>query len=123
MTNEEKIKNLMVNLDISREEALEVLAYDKEVDKMTVKQAESDLSDEQKKASKNARITHCADAYGKKRKIERKADDTKSKLMSVLQNALMTFGVDDLDVVNAERELTFSLDGRKFKVVLSAPRK
>lgn len=123
MTQDEQIVNLMVALDLTRDEALEVIASDKEVDRMTVKEAESDLTADQKKASKNARITHCADAYGKKRKIERKADDTKGALIAVLAQALTDFGAECMEITNAERELNFAIEGRKFKVVLSAPRK
>ena len=48
--DEQKILEMMKILDISRDEAIELINEDKEIDRMTVKQAESDLTEEQKKA-------------------------------------------------------------------------
>ena len=46
---------LVDNLGCSQAEALEIIEYDKQVDKMTVAQCESDLSAEQKAMAKKYR--------------------------------------------------------------------
>ena len=53
-------------------------------------------------------------------KREKKADDDKADIMALVINALE--GVDNLVIVNAEREIAFEFNNRKFKIVLSAPR-
>ena len=52
----EKIAKLMKTLDLTEEEAIALIQDDLEVDRMTsTKQINSDLTEEQKKASKQAR--------------------------------------------------------------------
>ena len=75
-------KNLMEKLGCSYQEALEIIADDSEVDKMSVKEAQSDLTSEQKKAVKKATIT------GSKKKVpvkrERKIDRRKQFFIDVI---------------------------------------
>ena len=52
--NEERIQKLMKTLECSRKEAIQLLEEDEEIDKMSVKEAQSDLTAEQKKAIKSA---------------------------------------------------------------------
>ena len=49
---DEKIKTIMKNLEVSEEEAKEIVEYDKAVDRMTIAEAEADLTPEQKEAIK-----------------------------------------------------------------------
>ena len=77
------------------------------------------LSAEQEKASKAARITHSVDAYGKKRTREKKEDNDKAHLLNLLAEAVSENPV----ITNPEREFEFQYNDRKFKVVLSCPRK
>ena len=77
------------------------------------------LSAEQEKASKAARITHSVDAYGKKRTREKKEDNDKAHLINLLAAAVS----ENPTITNPEREFEFQYNGRKFKVVLSCPRK
>lgn len=119
--NEEKIKLMMNKLGLTREEAIELIEDDEKVDKMTsAKQWDSDLSDEQKKAIKKAKGT------GRKvnetpTKREKKVDNTKKMLIETLKNSLDM--ATNFEVLNDEREFTFTVNGEKFKVVLSKPRK
>lgn len=48
---------------------------------------------------------------------------TKQGIITLLTETLTTYGATDLNVSNAEREFLFTLDGTKYKVVLSCPRK
>lgn len=124
--DENKIAEMMKLLDLSREEAIELINEDKEIDRMTVKQAESDLTDEQKKAIKKvksgAKSVKAVNAYGKTVTRERKADETKRELINILQESLKEIS-ENLEITNIERQIDFTVKGRKFRIVLSAPRK
>ena len=92
----------------------------------TVKQAESDLTVEQKKAIKKvkggAKSVKAVNAYGKTVIRERKADEAKRELIKLLQESLKEVS-ENLEVTNPERQIDFTVKGRKFRIVLSAPRK
>ena len=106
-------------LGISREEAEQLVVDDEAIDKGAKL---FELSAEQEKASKKARSigTRTTPTATKR---ERKADNDKAMLMETLQSALGELAeVTDIDVTNAEREMIFFCNDRKFKIVLSAPR-
>ena len=117
--NEKLIQHHMEKLDISREEAIQLIADDKKID-----QGEKlfELTPEQKKASKQARITTGKVEKKAPVKRERKADDDKAQLIGLLMGALNSVTT-DFEVLNPEREFTFNFNNRKFKITLSAPRK
>jgi hypothetical protein len=119
--NEKQIQICMRNLGISREEAEEMLRADEEIDKGAKL---FELSPEQKKASKTARqAPRKVDAYGKITTRERKADTDKSHLMKILETAIKyNPQTADFEMTNPEKEIIFTYNGRKFKIVLSAPR-
>ena len=124
--DEKRIAELMKVLDLTREEAIELIQEDEKVDKMTVKETESDLTAEQKQAIKKVKGgAKAVDAFGKKRIVERKADDDKRFLIQILKDVLLQNDdiITDIDVTNIEREINFKMNDRKFKIVLSAPRK
>ena len=50
---EAEIKKMMTTLKISREEAIDLIREDEEVDKMPMSEVDSDLTAEQKKAKKH----------------------------------------------------------------------
>ena len=125
--NEKRIAELMKTLDLTREEAIELIQEDEKVDKMTVKETESDLTAEQKQAIKKAKGgAKAVDAFGKKRVVERKADEDKRTLISLLYNTLHSAddpSCENIEVTNPERQIDFNMNGRRFRIVLSAPRK
>ena len=53
--NENKISELMKTLDLTRDEAIELIKEDEQVDKMGMRQVNNDLTEEQKKAIKKAK--------------------------------------------------------------------
>ena len=75
----------------------------------------------QKKAEKKLRQADRAPTAYKFTKRERKADNDKATLVNTLFNAILPM-CDTYEVQNAEREFTFTYNGKKYKVVLSAPR-
>ena len=115
---EERIKNLMKALVCTREEALEIIADDEAIDKG---EKLFELSAEQKKASKQARQSS-RKVTEKKAKRERKVDTDKQTLFKILIDTFGEIG-DNLEIINQDRELEFKFNERKFKIVLSAPRK
>ena len=79
-----------------------------------------ELTPEQKKASKAARSVDRKPA-AQKAKATRKEDPDKRALMAILAEA---FGdMEDYTVSNPERQIDFKFNGRRFRIVLSAPRK
>ena len=109
-------KKMMEKLDITEEEAKELIAFDKEVDRMTsLKDVNSDLTDEQKKASKMAR-------KGSSTKREKSIDTDKADIISSIV-AVLSIKTTDITVPNKEREILFTINNRKFKIILSVPRK
>ncbi len=125
--DENKIKQFMKTLDLTREEAIELILEDEQVDKMTVKQTENDLTPEQKKAIKQVKGgAKAVDAYGKKRNVQRKTDDDKRTLISLLYSTLHSAddpACENIEITNPERQIDFNMGGRRFRIVLSAPRK
>lgn len=129
MTSAEKetlIQKHMKTLDITREEAEQLIADDEAIDKGAKL---FELTKEQEQASKKARVvgtkttSKTTKTSTPKKPREKKADNDKAMLIETIQNALGELGeVTSLEITNAEREMTFLCNGRKFKIVLSAPR-
>ena len=121
---EEKIKRLMTNLEISREEAIEVIKADEAIEKG---EKLFELTAEQKKAEKKARTTTSTkskvDAYGKKSTREKKVNNEKLELIEILQKALAGNGCELTLTTNPEREFEFTKGNTKYKIVMSVPRK
>ena len=116
-----RVKEMMIALDCTEEEALEVLAMDEEIDHGA---DPFKLTPEQEKVSKAARSVDRKPANpGTKNKRTRKEDPTKQHLVSMIRVLLEGAGAEDMTVTNPERQLDFAVDGRRFRVVLSAPRK
>ena len=123
----------MRKLGMSEEEIAEVLEADKKID-----QGEKlfELTAEQEKASKQARQAdrkpkiYNLDNTGGKR--NRKADDNKKKIIGRLTDTLENWFESDsqctynacsnIEITNPEREFTFTYNGTKYRVTLSAPR-
>ena len=118
---EDKILLMMKNLDITREEAIELIEEDKKIDRMTsMKEIDNDLTDEQKEVVKKARRGSSGSKHKTTTKREKKKDDLKA---SIIADIISVLNADDVNIINAEREIEFSKNDRKFKIVLSVPRK
>ena len=114
-----RLFQLMQTLDISEQEALELIEDDEKIDKG---EKLFELTDEQKANSKKARQTGTR-TQTTRTKRERKEDTDKRFLISILYKALADNTNDAVvDITNPERQIDFEHNGRKFRVVLSAPR-
>lgn len=101
----------------TEEEIADVLKCDKEIDRGAKL---FELDKELEPGAKKARRADRTDTP-KKAVRERKEDTDKQTLINALTASLECL-CDDIEIVNPEREFLFTFGGRKFKVVLSAPR-
>lgn len=118
--DEAKIIKLMKSLNISREDAIELMEEDKRIDKG---EKLYELDPELEKGAKKARQADRKPTERKPR--ERKENADKQILLEQLVNAVCGSPTHarDLEIVNDEREFLFTYNGIKYKVILSAPRK
>lgn len=120
----EHVKKLMEKLDLTEEEALELIASDDEVDHMKTSEVNADLTDAQRQASKKARSSGKTTVGKTKVVREKKVDDDKVFLVKSFQNLLENLdNTENVNVENDQKIITFTYNGRKFKIDLSAPRK
>ena len=105
----------MKTLDLTEEEALELIEDDKRIDRG---EKLFELNDEQKASVKKA----CrADRNPTKR--EKKVDNDKLHLMKIIQTAIgYNPNTASFEFINEERECVFNYNGKKYKIVLSCPR-
>lgn len=118
------IATLMAKLGCTAEEAADIIKSDREIERG---KNPFPLTPEQEKASKAARITTSINAYGKKVQRVRAEDSTKRDIMDAIvemlaDNAATEGRVTEYELINPEREVSFVMDSRKFKITLSAPR-
>lgn len=118
---EKRIKEIMEKLDCSRDEAIEILKDD---DAIEHGEKLFELTDEQKAVSKQARGVSRKPAK-QKAKRERKPDEEKRHLIQMFR--VLIEGMEDSDrveITNIERQIDWTTsEGRRFRVVLSCPRK
>ena len=108
----------MRKMGMSEEEIADVLESDKRIDRG---EKLFELDPELEKGAKKARQADRKPTTYNFQKRERKADNDKAELVNALFSAILPM-CESYEVQNAEREFTFTYHGRKFKVVLSAPR-
>ena len=126
MNKEEMIAKHMKTLGITREEAIQLIADDEEIDRMTrTSDIDGDLTAEQRKSAKKARQADRKPTVYKFDTTKRKRTENTGKrfLIDEIKKCLENAGADSLEVTNPEREIIFMSEGTKYKIVLSAPRK
>lgn len=112
---EKDIQKTMAKLDLTREEAIAMLQEDEEIDKMSIKEVQSDLSKEQKQAIKTASSTGSRKRTSVKR--ERKIDPVKKELINCIRVLLegMTANVEPLQ---NETDLHFIYKNESYSIKL-----
>jgi len=115
---EKDILHAMKTLDLTREEAIEMLREDEEIDRGADPHP---LTAEQEKASKAVRIVSTGPRTAPVKR-ERKPNEAKREIIQVLDEALTDIA-DNVTVTNIERQIDFVLDDVRYRIVLSAPRK
>lgn len=110
----------LAKLGLTDKEIKQILADDKRIDKG---EKLFELTAEQSKTSKQARIVPRTPTAYNFTKRERKADNDKRELIDLLVKTVSNQqGCVLLEITNQEREFLFTYNDRKFKIVLSAPR-
>ena len=113
------IQKLMEVLDLTEDEAKQLIADDEAIDKG---EKLFELNADQKQVEKKMRqADRKVDAYGKTTKRERKADNDKAFLLNELFKAILP-NCETYEIQNGEREFTFTYHEKKYKVILSQPR-
>lgn len=114
------IEELMRLLECSETEAQSIIEADARIDKG---EKLFELDEQGKQAEKKMRsCVRTVNPYGKATTRERPQDLDKRFLIETFELALSPF-TDNVEIVNPEREMTFVYKGKKFKIVLSCPRK
>lgn len=118
-TNIQKIVEYQNKLGISKEEAIQLLEDDKKIDKG---EKLFELDPESEKGAKKARLTpHKVSKKSTPR--EKKINNEKIEICETLIQSLKLLGVEDIEIINNEREFSFSKNNTKYKITLSCPRK
>ena len=126
MTKAEKLQlhRIIENLDCDEKTAKEIMETDKRIDKG---EKLFELPEELEKGAKKARNAGNCKGYTKPTNREKKVDEDKRELIYIIKNALINplcgnLPVENLEIANPEREMTFTHNGKKYKIVLSCPR-
>ena len=114
---EEKIQKLMKSLNISREEAIELMEEDRAIDRG------EKLYELPKELQAGAKKARQADRKKTETKREKKPKPEKEEICSAMMDGLRELGVGEFEILNAEREFIFHKDGVKYMVTLACPRK
>lgn len=117
---EKQIAQMMKALSISRDEAIELLAEDDDIDHDIKK--DYDLNAEQQK---NAKIYQKSGNYTRKVEVkrERKPDEEKREIIARIEEMLKKFAeYENISVKNIEKEVCFSLNGANFSISLTKHR-
>ena len=115
----EKLLQLMQTLDLTEDEAQELLADDERIDKG---EKLFELTAEQQVVAKKYRQGDRKPTVYNFNTRERKADNDKRELIALLNATLNEVTETEPTVTNPERQIDFLYKGKKYRVVLSAPR-
>lgn len=116
-----QLENLM-KLGLSESEALQVLEDDKKIDRG--EKMPFDLTPQQEKETRQYRQADRKPFVPDLKPRERKPNDEKRHLMHLLEIAIgYNPDVSEYELTNPERQLDFTYNGTKYRIVLSAPRK
>jgi hypothetical protein len=115
--NEKQIEKFMKTLDITREEAIQLIEDDKAIDRGAKM---FDLDPELEKGAKKARQAERKASAPVKR--EKKAKPEKAEICCAMMDGLKALGVEEFNISNPEREFVFFHNGTKYKVTLACPR-
>lgn len=114
-----EIENIMQLLGCSEEQAKQVIEDDKRIDKG---EKLFELTAEQQAVAKKYRQGDRKPTVYNFNTRERKANNDKRELIALLNATLNEVTETEPTVTNPERQIDFLYKGKKYRVVLSAPR-
>lgn len=118
MSKEETIKKYMEKLNLSFEEALSLWEDEQEDNLPNLTPEQQAVAKEMAQADRKKETTP--------RKRERKPDENKRLLINALVDCLLEASPDemeDVSIINPEREIEFRYCGERYRLTLSKPRK
>lgn len=121
---ESQKERIMRVLKCSAEEAEEILLADRAIDKG--QRMDFDLSPEEEKQAKKYINTHERKTDGEKKTRQRKENATKGGIIAELYSFLSEnseFNVENCQITNKERQISFSISGDSFELTLVQKRK
>ena len=113
-------EQIMAKLHCTKEEALDIIANDKAIDRG--ERVFFDLPPEKEKAAKKMANVQGHTVY-KFTKRERKANLPKQEIISNLYQFLVENGMEKVEILNKERQISFVLGENTFEVTLTQKRK
>lgn len=119
-SQEERAKKYMKILNVSYDEALQMVIDDDTIDNGGKCDWEVELTPEQKKIVRKARMAD-REVKMEKTKRTRKENPDKQNLIEKFREVLEV-EADELEVLNPEREIVFIYNGTRYKITLSSPR-
>ena len=115
-----RVEMLMKKLGCTEDEALDLIAYDKAVDKG--QKTQYDLTDEQKKVEKAMKNSD-VHAKTEQKVTKTKENPKKEGIIAGLAEFLAGFGAETVEITNKTREITFKIGEDAYKLALTATRK
>ena len=121
LNTETKKKMLALkNLGLTDEEIIKVIEDDEKIDKG---EKLFELPDELKEGAKKARMAGNCKGYTKPEKKEKPIDESKRAIISMLAETVENItDTGTVEIINPEREILFTANDKKYKIVLSCPR-
>lgn len=122
---EEQITKMMKALDITREEAIELINEDKEIDRKKMSDVDDDLTIDQKKNKKKyTTVKRGVNAYGKKTERVLKPDENKRMIIDIIAKALKESEfIINVNITNPQKYISFSIESEDFEIDLKRKRK
>lgn len=125
---EEKIKKLMESLEITEEEAREIIAFDNEeieldeVDEMTEKAKEFQKTEVKRGRKPRAKGEGTAGVTQQKR--VKKDNPIKQNIITQILNGIENIeGIQNIQCINIEKTIVFEIDGNTYEIDLKQKRK
>ena len=119
--SENRIADMMKRFDCTREEAIETIKADAEIDKMSMKQIKESYTEEERKAIKDATKTGKKKTVYKFEKKARPKDSEKVNIVEQIAEYCKTI-TQDCKIANAGQEITFTVGGNNYSLVLTKHR-
>ena len=118
---ETQVERIMRNLKCSREQAEQIMADDKAIDRG--ERMDFDLSPEAEKQAKKFANTGTRQTNGQKTERKRKENPTKSSIIAEISQFLIENGYENVVITNKERQISFNADGNAYEFTLVQKRK
>ena len=116
-----RLETIMRNLKCSREEAEQILADDKAIDRG--ERMEFDLSPEAERQAKKYANTGTRQTNGQKTERKRKENPTKAAVIAEIAQFLTENGYETVEILNKERQIGFKIGENTYELTLVQKRK